>query len=133
MEAIQSGRPLEAEPDERRKISRMQVVTGVSRPQAEALIRYEPPARLGLAGERRLGAERIQGSTTDFVGVSFLDLARLAANAVARVAFRSLQPQGSGFMISRDLFLTNNHVIPRPMPPDSSSSISTTSWTSRGA
>lgn len=111
LEAVQSGRPLDAELVMARKIGRIQAVTGVNQEQAENLAAYEEPATLGLADEARLGAERIQGRTTDFVGVSFLDLARSAANAVGRVVFRSGQPLGSGFMISDWLFLTNNHVI----------------------
>jgi endonuclease G len=76
------------------------------------LARYEKRALSGLAGDRRMGAERILGKAVDFVGVSFLELARAAASTVERVVFQNLQPIGSGFMISDSLFLTNNHVIP---------------------
>lgn len=112
LEAISSERPLDAEPDESRKVHRIQAVTGVSTEQAIRLSNYEPGAKNGLAGERLVGAERIQGKTIDFVGVSFLDLARAAARTVGRVVFRNLKPVGSGFMVSDKLFLTNNHVIP---------------------
>jgi endonuclease G len=111
--AIASGRPMDAEPDRDRRVRRIRRITGVALPQAEAMADYARPAELGLAGERRLGAERIQGLTTDFVGVSFLDLARSAANAVGRIAYRTGQPLGSGFLISPRLLLTNNHVIAR--------------------
>ncbi|MBV9787950.1 MAG: DNA/RNA non-specific endonuclease [Chloroflexi bacterium] len=111
LQAVRAGQPLEAEEERSRKIERFQAVTGVNQQQAENLADYADPASLGLADEARLGAERIQGRTTDFVGVSFLELARNAANAVARVVFRNGQPLGSGFMISDQLFLTNNHVI----------------------
>jgi len=109
--AFASDRPLDAEPNEARKVNRIQAVTGVSREHAVSLARYEDPAELGLAGEARLGAERLQGKTVDFVGVSFLELARGAESTVGRAVFRDLRPQGSGFMISERLFLTNNHVI----------------------
>lgn len=111
LKAVQSGQPLEAEAERSRTIDRFQAVTGVNQQQAENLADYADPAQLGLADEARLGAERIQGRTTDFVGVSFLDLARSAANSVGRVVFRNGAPLGSGFMISDRLFLTNNHVI----------------------
>lgn len=111
LEAVRLGRPLDAEPEMNRKIDRIQAITGVNQQQAENLAEYADPARLGLADEARLGAERIQGKTTDFVGVSFLDLARRAANAVGRVVFYNGEPVGSGFMISDQLFLTNHHVI----------------------
>jgi endonuclease G, mitochondrial len=112
VEATSAGRQLDAEPSETRKVNRIQAVTGVTRDRAVALAGNAEPTSLGLAGERRLGAERIQGRTTDFVGVSFLELALAAARAVGRVAYRNGEPLGSGFMISDRLLLTNNHVIP---------------------
>jgi len=114
LEAIWAGRPMEAEPDAARKVSRIQAVTGVDRGAAEALARYEDPAALGLAGPALSRAERIQGKTVDFLGVAFLETARAAAASVGRVAFRDLRPQGSGLMVSDRLFLTNNHVIASP-------------------
>lgn len=57
------------------------------------------------------GQERIQGDTVDFFGVSFLDLARMATRSVGRVILANGSPNGSGFMVSEKLFLTNNHVI----------------------
>jgi endonuclease G, mitochondrial len=111
LKAIYSGRPLDAEPSEARKVHRFQKVAGVSTELARKLSNYEPGALSGLAGERLLGAERIQGKSIDFVGVSFLDLARAAAHTVGRIVFRDLRPVGSGFMVSDRLLLTNNHVI----------------------
>jgi endonuclease G len=107
---IKSGTPLRAEQEDR-VLSRIQAVTGVNRLQAKTLVEQQDPALLGLVGEARLGAERIQGTTTDFVSVSFLELAQAAAGTVGRVIFRNGQPVGSGFMITKRLFLTNNHVI----------------------
>ncbi|QJE94769.1 DNA/RNA non-specific endonuclease [Luteolibacter luteus] len=60
------------------------------------------------------GREIVQGDTTDFLDVSFLETATAVAGTVARVAFHSRRPQGSGFMVSERLFLTNNHVIETP-------------------
>jgi endonuclease G, mitochondrial len=54
--------------------------------------------------------EKIWGPTTDFFPVAYLDIARAAANTVARVVSRRRQAIGSGFMISERLFMTNNHV-----------------------
>jgi endonuclease G len=114
LEAVWAGRPMDAEPNTARKLGRIQAVTGVRRGVAQALANYEDPAALGLEGQALIRAERIQGKTVDFLGVAFLDVARAAAAAVGRVAFRDLQPQGSGLMVSNRLFLTNNHVIPGP-------------------
>ena len=76
LEAIYSGRPLDAEPSEIRKIHRLQSVAGVNTEEAKKIANYEQEALKGLANEKKLGAERIQGKSVDFVGVSFLDLAR---------------------------------------------------------
>lgn len=105
---------LAAEPDRQRTVRRFQAVTGVDRSQAEALANGEDPAQLGLSTDARRGAEAIQGKTVDFLGISFLDLARAAASSVGRVIYRRGEPLGSGFLISDRLFLTNNHVIGSP-------------------
>lgn len=110
-ESYQAGNPLAAEPDKNRTIQRFQALPGVDHSIAIKLAQGEAPEAMGLNADVRLGAERIQGRTTDFVGVAFLDYARAAAGCVARVIFRNGQPQGSGFLISDRLFLTNNHVI----------------------
>ena len=112
LKAVNSGRPLDAEENTERKVRRFQSASAVSTEQAERLMEYDESVLKSLVGERRLGAERIQGKTTDFVGVSFIELAKAASSTVARVVYRdSKDPIGSGFMISDRLFLTNNHVI----------------------
>lgn len=58
--------------------------------------------------------ERVVGDTTDFVPVAYLELARIAATAVARVVSRNRRPLGTGTMVSPLLFLTNNHVTRDP-------------------
>lgn len=109
--AIREGRPLDAETDEVRKLKRIQAITGMDPEASKRIIQGVSPQLFGLTGEARAGAERIQGKTTDFVGVSWIDLARGGANAVGRVVEGTLKPLGSGVLISGRLFLTNNHVI----------------------
>lgn len=80
------------------------------------------PARQGVLallrrddGLPELGGrlEKMVGDALNYVPVAYLDLARLAANAVARVVEADARrPQGSGSMVSAQLFLTNNHVLP---------------------
>ena len=111
IEAIRSGNPLDAEESEARKVQRFKAVAKVDDEIATRLAHGESPDTFNLKGEAKTGAERIQGKTDDFVGVSFLDLARKAANTVGRVVFADLSPVGSGFLISDRLFITNNHVI----------------------
>lgn len=112
MKESKKGRALDAEPDNARKISRFMSATGVNLEQAKRLAEYDESVYEEMSPEKRLGAEKIQGKTVDFVDISFLELARIAGNTVGRVAFHNNRPHGTGFMISKDLFLTNNHVIP---------------------
>ena len=56
--------------------------------------------------------ERVWGDTVDFVSVSFLERGAKVARAVGRVATRvGANPIGTGVLIGKGLFLTNNHVI----------------------
>ena len=79
-------------------------------PEARRILGGETIAKV-VAGDGRFGAERIIGDTVDYLPASFLVVGQTAASAVARVIQRDGQPVGSGFLISRSLFLTNNHVI----------------------
>ena len=110
-ECIQSNHPLDAEPDPIRKERRIKTVIGINSEQATRIARYDNSVYNNLSNEKRFRAEKIQGNTVDFFGISFLNSARIAADTVGRVIFYDGQPQGSGFMVSDHLFLTNNHVI----------------------
>jgi len=112
---IAAGNPLGAETVEARMIDRIATKSGLGLRDARSMTSMI--ARKAAAVEsakKRPGPEAIQGPTIDFVGVEFLTLARLAANAVGRVAFRDSRAQGTGFLVAPDLFLTNNHVIESP-------------------
>lgn len=66
-------------------------------------------------GDKRTGQAAIAAAAAaaeHYLDISFIELARAAANPVARVIFGDRFPQGSGFMISDRLFLTNGHVVP---------------------
>ena len=114
LQSIANGNPLAAEPDSQRLLARLQTKALLSRDEAEA-IAVGIRAVQGMSAQQREslagGPEAIQGRTIDFVGVSFLERGLKAARAVARVAFRDGRPQGSGFMVSDRLFLTNKHVL----------------------
>ncbi|MEO8069379.1 MAG: DNA/RNA non-specific endonuclease [Flavobacteriales bacterium] len=96
-EMLDKGRLQDAEPEPGRMERRCKALLKTDRQMVEAMA---------------TGRESIQGATTDFLGVAFLERARLAARAVARVASRDGDGFGSGFMIAPGLFLTNNHVLP---------------------
>lgn len=55
--------------------------------------------------------ERITGAKDTFLPVAFLELGTLAARSVCRVDING-DPEGTGFLVSESLVLTNNHVIP---------------------
>lgn len=106
IEAVRKGRPLEAEPDQERAISRLNVESFLA-------TQFATPGIVGAAGEvyREGGPERVWGNTVDFVGVAFLERGVRAARAVGRVAWKDGRAQGTGFLVAPNLFITNNHVI----------------------
>lgn len=108
---IADGNSLKAEANHDRAVQRVKVVAKVNSATAARIVDYENPADLGLTGESLHKAEAIQGKTADYVGVAWLEAGRIASNAVARIIFRDGRPQGTGFLVSDRLLLTNNHVI----------------------
>jgi S1-C subfamily serine protease len=54
--------------------------------------------------------EKIMGSQSTLVPVSFLEIGLLRARAVGRVV-RADGSRGSGFLVSNDLLVTNHHVL----------------------
>jgi endonuclease G len=112
VQQIRSGTPLLAEPETDRAVRRVAAVTHVDAETAKRIVKYEDPADLGLTGPDLRKAEAIQGKTVDYVGAPRLEAGRVASNAVARITFSNGQPQGTGFLVSDRLLLTNNHVIP---------------------
>ena len=117
------GNPLAAEKNPARLVARLMSKNAMTREEAEAtamgiraFATMTPQKRESMLRETATegGAEAIWGQTIDFVGVAFLERGRRAASAVARVAYESGRGWGSGFMVTEQLFLTNNHVIPTP-------------------
>lgn len=107
----EQGEPLKADQRER-TIARIMAVGQVDHETAVRLTRKQvDPHKLGLVGDTASAVERIQGKTTDFVGVAYVERAWLACQTVARVINRKGEPVASGFLVSDRLFLTNNHVI----------------------
>jgi endonuclease G len=113
-DAIRKGRPLDAEDDVRRKVAFIAKKLAVGTDVAARIAAYDDPRTLPLNPTQAAGAESLQGQTADFVGVHFLDLARAASRAVARVTRRDGRALGTGFLVAPDLFLTNHHVISDP-------------------
>lgn len=144
--AVRKGVPLAAEWDQQRLEDRLAAKAQLTKTESrtiartvsrgrEAIARTERRATTAKKASAGAGAtngaakrvaeagaaelpEKIWGSTYDFIQIGFLDLGVLTARAVARVAYMDGRPQGSGFMVSNRLFLTNNHVIPTPEAAD---------------
>lgn len=120
LQNVADGNPLGAEWQFDRLLARLQNKAGLSREEAGAIatgvrsLAEDPPSKRRSRlreVDKASGPERVYGGTIDFVGISFLERGWRAAQSVARVAFRDGRAQGSGFMISNRLFITNNHVI----------------------
>jgi endonuclease G len=110
-EKIRIGRPMDAETNEARKIAFIKRKVGVTSDVAEQIAAYKDPSTLPLSAAKISKAESLQGPTVDFMSISFLDVARAASRSIARVVFADGRAQGSGFMVSPVLFLTNQHVF----------------------
>ena len=112
---IAEGNPLAAEPSTRRRVDRLQTKAGLSREEATmisaAVDAEDAAAGAKFTAAKSPGPEAIRGSTLDFIGVAFLERGRRAADAVGRVAYLNGGPQGTGFLVTPRLFLTNHHVI----------------------
>lgn len=101
LRVISDGKPQLAEPESSRRTSVIQLRRQVSDSEARRIASSD-------------GAEAVQGDTIDFVDVSFLERGMLASRAVCRIVMRNGQGIGTGFLISPNLLLTNNHVIGSP-------------------
>jgi endonuclease G len=119
---IAAGNPLGAEKDNARLVRRLMTKNQLSKEEAGAVARgiratsalaRDDLSPLSSVELQDLGAEAIWG-TIDFVGVSFLEKGLRAARSVARIAFSTGRAQGTGFMVSDGLLMTNNHVIASP-------------------
>ena len=121
MANVAAGNPLASEKVPERLVARLMAKNLMTREEAaatavgirafSAMSAAERTTMLAVGGEAG-GAEAVWGQTIDFTGVSFFERGRTASNSVARVAWNTGRARGSGFMVSDQLFLTNNHVIP---------------------
>lgn len=116
------------EPDQERLVRRLTAVTGgdLSAQDARRLASGELPllTQLGLTSQQAVTAlvvpgseaagavEKMVGPALDFVPIAYLDLARMASKAVARVVDGNRRSLGTGTVVSPRLFLSNHHVIP---------------------
>ncbi|MFO0425220.1 MAG: trypsin-like peptidase domain-containing protein [Planctomyces sp.] len=116
LEARKKNQPLDAEEDTARKLARVRAVANVELATAREIVRRDGISikDLDLPEGKKARAEDALGLTSDFVDVSFLELAVQNAKAVANISFTTGLPVGTGFLISSRLLITNNHVIPSP-------------------
>jgi endonuclease G len=128
MKNTENNKPLRIsfeEPDHQRLVCRLRKLlpAAISASAADRLASGDPSLLTLLDPEARakvgalvtegteLALEKVQGPTADFFPIAYLDIARAAANTVGRVVTKNGRDAiGSGFLISPNLFMTNNHV-----------------------
>jgi len=108
--AIKRGKPIEAEDDNDRKIKRLHFLMGVKKELVKKLAEYDKAVIKKIPKAKRSLAESVLGGSIDFVDIYFLDNAKAASKSVARV-IKKYNWQATGFMISDELFITNQHAI----------------------
>ncbi|MEO1594417.1 MAG: DNA/RNA non-specific endonuclease [Pseudomonadota bacterium] len=94
-EYVQQGKWQDAEADEGRRRA------------------YQAREEARLSKLNLAGREAVQGDTRDFQPVSFLEEGASVRRAIAKVEVNTMDTsdQGTGFLISPRLFLTNQHVV----------------------
>lgn len=128
MSSLRLDRNVFQEPDDNRLLRRLTAVTAQDLP-ATAVRRLAAGdltlvEQLPVASQQAVMAllkprsqvggelERMVGVSLDYVPVAFLELARWAARAVARIVDQDRKPIGTATLISPRLILTNHHVTP---------------------
>ncbi len=100
--------------NDRETLSKEIIARGVEQVEDRERLEYR---RSTVGAEDAVGLERIIGES-DLLGVNFLDLGLTAAAAVCRIQVRnplgSVLGHGTGFLVSPELLLTNNHVLRSP-------------------
>jgi len=112
LKKIIDGNPLDAEEEPQRKIDRIKRITGFDEEKAKKVTSHEEAALTDLSDEERELVDTALGKNKDFMNVAFLEEGRAAANTVGRIVHNSDgEPEGTGFMISPTLFMTNRHIF----------------------
>ncbi|MCR9136768.1 MAG: DNA/RNA non-specific endonuclease [Alphaproteobacteria bacterium] len=106
IDCVRFGIPRAAESDLERREASIRRNSRVAAPLASQFTRD-----METEGLKAPGAEALRGPTIDFVPVSYMERGLSVARSVARVAFPDRRPQGTGFLCSNRLFVTNHHVI----------------------
>ena len=113
LDCVRSGKPLNAEEKEERKIDYVQARTGIKdREKAKRVADYDESVFQALTSDEASAAARvIRDEEPDFEDVYLLQVPYAAASTVGRVVDKTSDWKGTGFMISDELFMTNFHVF----------------------
>lgn len=104
------GPAIRRNPDREKRLEWLMRNLEVDRNTAELVDAGGDPARAGLSAERECQVRPFQ-NTDDLHHIMFLARASSAASSVGRFVPAGAQGSGTFFMISRDLLMTNHHVI----------------------
>jgi endonuclease G, mitochondrial len=115
IDAIHKGRPLDAEDAEDRKIARVQsLLPDLDIALIKRVVNYDESVLSIIPAEKKPLVESLWGrdQDKDYVDIAYLEIAQAAAKSVGRIVSKGdFSPQGTGFMISDRLLMTNWHVI----------------------
>lgn len=113
---IKKGCPIEAEENNDRKADWISRATGIKVNKSLDIVRNKQGVVKGLPKQKKQLLKSMFDA--DLVDIIFLDLALSASKSIAKIRYNSGSTKkpdqryaGTGFMISNDLFLTNNHAI----------------------
>jgi len=115
LKAIAEGKPFNAEDEEDRKVKRVKAeLPELSMDIIKGIVSYDESILGAIPKKERAIIDSLIGTdkSKDYLGVAYLEVAQAAAKCVGRIIYKSnRQPAGTGFLISDDLFITNQHVV----------------------
>jgi endonuclease G, mitochondrial len=117
--AIRQGRPLDAEDELDRKMARAQaLLPGLSLEIIERVVNYDQSVLGSIPEDKRPVVDSLWGKdeNRDYLDVAYLEVAQAAASSVGRIINKdAVSAEGTGFMISDSLLLTNYHIVDDPL------------------
>jgi endonuclease G len=113
--AILSGQPMASEDDSDRRLAKVRaLLPNIDEALARRVANFDHTVLSSIPVESRPAVVGLWGNDENkaFLDVAYLEIAQAAASSVGRIIYKdSLNWEGTGFLISDSLLLTNQHVI----------------------